>query len=331
MTEQQRLTTLAQEIVAPDEPDVIAHFVEFLKQVSASRHPNGTIRRFNQGRAAGCVDAEFSILDNLPPELGVGLFSRAATYPAWIRFAHASSASDREKDIRGMAIKVRQVTGSNLTPGATTQDFVFNSHPVMPASGPRDFFELLQAIEAGGMKQAWYFLSHPRSARIGLTARQNPTCHLDIPYWSATPYLFGPGRAVKYAVRPTSTRTSTLPNPLTATYLRDALAGHLAQAEATFDFMIQFQTDDRTMPIEDAMTEWNEGDSPFRTVARIRIPQQVIDRPEREAACEQVAFNPWNCLVDHRPLGGMNRARRDIYDAMAAFRRARAEPQLSSP
>ncbi|MET0163978.1 MAG: catalase, partial [Vicinamibacterales bacterium] len=318
MTEQSSSATLAEESVAPDEADVTARFVEFLKEASSKRQPTGILRRFNQGRAAGCVEAEFTTLDTLPSEYRVGLFSRAATYPAWIRFAHAASASDREKDIRGMAIKVRRVLGKNLTPGATTHDFVLNSHPVMPASGPRDFLELLQAMEAGGMTRAWYFLSHPRSARIGLTARKNPTSHLDIPYWSTTPYLFGPGRAVKYAVRPTSSRTSTLPTPLTDTYLHDALAAHLAQADATFDFMIQFQADGRTMPIEDAMIEWNERDSPFRTVARMRIPAQAIDAPERDADCEQVAFNPWNCLVDHRPLGGMNRARKNIYDAMAA-------------
>ena len=36
--------------------------------------------------------------------------------------------------------------------------------------------------------------------------------------------------------------------------------------------------------------------------------------------CEQVAFNPWHCLAEHRPLGGMNRARRQIYEAMAQLR-----------
>ena len=103
-----------------------------------------------------------------------------------------------------MAIKIRQMPGQNQTPGVTAQDFVLNSHPVMPASGPKDFLDLLQAMEAGGLTRAWYFLTHPRSARVGLAARQNPTCHLDIPYWSTTPYLFGPDRAVKYAARPTS-------------------------------------------------------------------------------------------------------------------------------
>ena len=188
---------LAQETVAQDEPEQTGRFIQFLKDVSARRFPTGVVRRFNQGRPAGCVEAEFSVLGELPADERVGLFAREATYPAWIRFANASSDSDRERDVRGVAIKVLHVPGNNLTPGATAQDFVLNSHPVMPASGPGDFLELLQAMEAGGFRRAMFFLSHPRSARVGLAARQNPTCHLDIPYWSATPYLFGTGRAVK--------------------------------------------------------------------------------------------------------------------------------------
>ena len=315
---------LAEETIAADEPELTARFIQFIKDVSVKRNPTGVIRRFNQGRTAACVEAEFTVPGDLPAELRVGLFARAATYPARIRFANASSASDREKDIRGMAIKVQLGPAENLTPGSTSQDFVLNSHPVMPASDPWNFLELLQAMEAGGLRSAMYFLSHPRSAQVGLAARKNPTCHLDIPYWSATPYLFGAGRAVKYFVRPTSPRTSTLPRPLTDSYLSDALAAHLAKSEATFDVTIQFQTDSRTMPIEDAMVEWKEADSPYRPVARIRIPPQQVTSPDRDNECEQAAFSPWNCLADHRPLGSMNRARKSIYPAMAEFRQARA-------
>jgi hypothetical protein len=112
-----------------------------------------------------------------------------------------------------------------------------------------------------------------------------------------------------------------LPNPLTDRYLRDRLAAHLAREDATFDFLVQFQTDSRRMPIEDASIEWFEHESPYRPVARIRIPAQPIDTPGADAACEALSFNPWHALPDHRPLGDFNRARRDIYRAMADFRR----------
>jgi hypothetical protein len=318
---------LARETPAADEARVTAAFIAFLQAASAARHPSGVMRRFNQGRAAGCVEAEFSVPDDLPPDCRVGLFAEARTYPAWIRFASATSASDRDRDVRGMSIQVSGIGGENLTPGATTQDFILNSHPVMMVAGPSEFLDLLQAVEAGGLRRVAYFLRHPGAARIAMASRQHPSSHLDIPYWSTTPYLFGAGRAVKYIVRPASGPTSTRPATRTDTYLRDALTRHLAGADASFDFLIQFQTDDRTMPIEDASVEWKERDAAYRRVASIRIPRQDVADPARESRCEEVSFNPWHALVDHRPLGGFNRARRDIYSAMARFRQEHAGRQ----
>ena len=172
----------------------------------------------------------------------------------------------------------------------------------------------------GGLRRILYFAAHPALARIGLAAQQHHSCHLDIPYWSATPYLFGSGRAVKYIVRPRSNRTSPMPSPLTDNYLSEALRKHLDAADATFDFLVQFQVDADRMPIEDATVEWKEEDSPYVAVASIRIPRQQIAAPET-AACEESAFDPWHSLVEHRPLGSLNRARRAIYPALSDFRR----------
>lgn len=314
---------LAQEVIDPDEAVVAAEFIAFLKDASAARHPTGVMPRFNQGRHSGCVDATLTVPDSLPADLRVGLFARPGRYPARIRFANAASTSDREKDLRGMSIQV-SVAGDNLTPGASTHDFVLNSHPVMMVGTTREFLELLRAVEAGGVRRVFYFLAHPGAARIALGARANPTSHLDITYWSTTPYLFGPGRAVKYIARPrTRGAATTLPNPLTDQYLRDALAARLADNDAEFDLMVQFQTDPAKMPIEDASVEWKEEDSPYRAVAQIVIPKQKLDEGDRGRFCEEAAFNPWHCLPEHRPLGNFNRARREIYHAMAAFRRER--------
>lgn len=312
-----------QERVEPDEAAVIADFVAFLTEASRRRHPTGPILRFNQGRASGCVEAEFTVLQGLPADLRVGLFADPRTYRAWIRFANASSQSDREKDVRGMSIKIYDVPGVNLTAGATTQDLVLNSHPVMVAADTRSFLELLRAMERGGLQQALYFIRHPRSARVGFAARANPSSHLDIPYWSTTPYLYGPDRAVKYFVRPCSPTSARPPDPLTDDYLGVALRTRLASAEACFDLMVQFQSDEQRTPIENAMVEWKESDSPYHAVARIRIPPQRVDDPARLRSCEETSFNPWHALAEHRPLGSMNRARREIYRAMAEFRRAR--------
>lgn len=308
------------ESISPGEEELAARFVEFMKASTLRRQPAGMRRRFNQGRATACVDAHFDVLPDLPPELRVGLFAAPRTYGATIRFANASSQSDREPDIRGMSIRLFHVAGENLTAGVTDQDFVLNSHPVMMAPDTRGFLELLQANEAGGFRRAMYFLTHPRALRAASAARNNPTCHLDLSYWSATPYLFGRGRAVKYIARPASPRRSPKPETLTDTYLQDAMRVRLEECDTTFDFMVQFHVDRRRTPIEDASVEWLPKVSPYVRVARIRIPCQAVGDPAREALGEQMAFSPWHCLADHRPLGGMNRARRDIYEAMARFR-----------
>ena len=317
---------IAEETIDDREEATIDDFIAFLKATSLKRNPTGTIPRFNQGRASGCVHASFVVPEGLAPEQRVGLFAKPATYAAWIRFANASSDTDRDADVRGMSIKVLDVPGRNLTAGATSQDFILNSHPVMVVPNTAEFLDLFRAMDAGGLELAGYFLRHPHAAVIGARARQHPRSHLDIPYWSTTPYLLGPGRAVKYIVRPTSATKSKRPSRLTDTYLRDALKERLSMAEASFEFCLQFQTDAAKMPIEDASVEWKEDDSPYVPVARIVIAPQDINLAETVSRCEAVVFNPWFSLVDHQPLGNMNRARRRIYQAMAAFRQAHGTP-----
>jgi hypothetical protein len=44
--------------------------------------------------------------------------------------------------------------------------------------------------------------------------------------------------------------------------------------EVVFEFLVQLQKDPVKMPVEDALTEWKESDSPFVRVALLRIPRQ---------------------------------------------------------
>jgi hypothetical protein len=316
-------TRIAEETVAADEAQAVQEFITFLKEASSRRaeQTHGPIRRFNQTRAAGCVDAEFVVPADLPAALRVGLFAGPASYRARIRFASATSTSDSDADIRGMSVKVMGVPGENLTAGVTDQDFVLNSQPVMMASNTRGFLEFLRAVEEPGFETGAYFVRHPKVALLVAKARKHHSCHLDLQYWSATPYLFGEGRAVKYSAWPTSGHHSPdPPHRPSAGYLTDALIARLAEGEATFELRVQLQTDPVTMPIEDAMEEWSERDSPYQRVATIRIPSQTFSDAEQSQACEAMRFDPWHALSEHRPLGGMNRARRAIYQAMADFR-----------
>ena len=100
------------------------------------------------------------------------------------------------------------------------------------------------------------------------------------------------------------------------------MAAHLDRADAEFEFLVQVRDPSRkkAMPVEDASVEWSEDRAPFRKVARIVIPRQTFDTPERMGICEHLSFNPWRSLLDHRPIGGINRARRPVYEAVSQRR-----------
>jgi hypothetical protein len=85
------------------------------------------------------------------------------------------------------------------------------------------------------------------------------------------------------------------------------------------------------MPVEDPTIEWSETDAPFVPVARITIPRQAFDSPEQMLFCENLSFTPWHCVDAHRPLGGLNRLRRSVYETISRVRHelnhaARKEP-----
>jgi hypothetical protein len=93
----------------------------------------------------------------------------------------------------------------------------------------------------------------------------------------------------------------------------------LASREMWFDFFVQRYVDDRT-PIEDALTEWKESVSPPVHVAKIIIPAQDFSSAHRARFCENLSFNPWHCLAEHKPLGVTNRVRKIIYREISAYR-----------
>ncbi len=322
---------IAEESPKDDEGAVTRELIELAKQASTEARDEALgndpsareVLRFNQPIGVACLKANFSVEPDLPPKLRVGLFASTRTYPAWIRFANATSQPDTKKDFRGMSIKLMGVSGAKLLGSYDTHDFVLNSHPVLFVGNPEDFRDFVDSNV--NSSPLLFFLNpfspHIKEFRIVLAGRQHHPSHLTIPYWSTTPYLFGQGQAVKYAAKPCNRNgDGKLPKKLTDGYLRDAVRKQMAAGGACFDFMVQFQTDAETMPIEDATIEWDEKVSPFLKVARIDIPPQTFESPAQLEFCENLAFNPWHSLPQHRPLGGLNRVRKDLYQAMADFR-----------
>jgi hypothetical protein len=49
------------------------------------------------------------------------------------------------------------------------------------------------------------------------------------------------------------------------------------------------------------------------TVARLRLPQQDIGGDDNLERMDAVSLTPWRCTADHRPLGNIMRARKEVY------------------
>ena len=221
-----------------------------------------------------------------------------------------------------MSIKLFQVEGGSLWGADGVQDFVLNSYPVLFAATPQDFLSFVEAVQD---EKVWKYFVNPRhfySLLVVWKGRAQIASPFDIRYWSTTPYRFGekPSTAVKYSVKPCSSITSKIPDQPAPDYLFDAMKHHLQQVAACFDFMVQFQTDPKAMPVEDASVEWDEDMSPFRTLATITIGDQEFQTKSARQQCERMSFNPWQSLAAHQPLGGINRVRKAVYAELTRFR-----------
>ena len=154
---------------------------------------------------------------------------------------------------------------------------------------------------------------------------------LQVQYFGAAPFLFGEGRVMKFSAAPCESidqgtieaLRSEAPSP---NYLKEALGATMSGCdEVCFDFMIQIrEAGEGELNIEDVTTTWDNELDNYKKVAKItfKAPQTPHGESE-EAHCEALAFTPWHSLAEHRPLGGINRLRRKVYDDSAAHRGAK--------
>jgi len=94
----------------------------------------------------------------------------------------------------------------------------------------------------------------------------------------------------------------------------------LKDSSACFILSAQFYKDSKKTPIEDPTIEWNSKDAPWVDLARIDIPSQRFTSEAQMDFCENLSFTPFSFSNDHRPLGGINRARKAVYEGISELR-----------
>lgn len=314
-----------------DEQALAHEIAAVIEQSIRDDYLPGHARRDAHPKAHGCVTAEFQILDALPKHLSAGTFVPGKTYQALIRFSNGSKdarRADRKGDARGMAIKLLGVTGKKLLEDesqATTQDLILISHPVFFANDPRRYLSVVKRATSDSVLQKMLIPAHlgVKGAVIAFkTSRKKISNPLQTRYWSTVPYQLGIGperQAVKYSARSCAPTKDPIPDDAGDNYLRDALRTTLQAGDACMEFLVQPRSSS-SLSVEDSMTEWKESEAPFLKVATIRIPRQAFDTAAQNEACENLSFNPWHTLPEHKPLGVTNRMRKVIYEQISRVR-----------
>jgi catalase len=307
----------------------------------------GPVHRGQHAKSTGDVKARLIVDPHRPAETRFGIFETNRTFDAIVRFSNGSGSMnpDANRDARGMAIKVLGVEGPRAFEEAgdtDTQDFVMINFPVFPFRNARQYMKFMAwrrffvgKLGAIGNSIAplvffipWRF---DQFAKIGIRLAGNSRSPLVESYFSMSPYRLGQ-RAIKFKVVPQQINFEDLPSAESAEKHQDdqlsrALTQHLSTREARFDFELQFQQDPREMPIEDTTVVWSESVSKPVKVATLIIDTVDLTSPEstkfRESV-ENMSFNPWHGLEAHRPLGGINRLRKAVYQASTHARRLSA-------
>jgi hypothetical protein len=295
-----------------------------------------------------CVGATFEVFDLvrtipdpvLAARLARGLFARPGRYPAAVRFANAASTvyADSKADVRAMSFSVT-LPADLATSTVTRQDFSMNNASTFPINDARAFASLMLVNEAATavsrLKAAWSLSFHDlwalgTTAVLGVKQQRTPLKpYQQQRYWSTVPFAHGTDDAVKYSAMPLAGNTAE-PVGTGFDVLRDELIRHLEHdpEPASFDFALQLLDTERmthkgnrheaSFWIENAIVDWNEAEAPFHVVGRLTLERHSVVPDE---ACQSAHIDVTeNALPEHRPLGGINRAR---WAAESASRKAR--------
>lgn len=332
------------EVISDDEAETFDKIEQgFIKIMEANRDKEGHDMRTSHAKATGLLTGSLEILSDLPEELAQGIAARPGRYDVLVRFAQGPGEllEDRISTHRGMAIKVLGVEGSRIAEGReqATQDLVLEPGPAFIHSTPKTFLADFKGGVANapampmGLKSTVSNVARVTNAMLGDSSKiLNFLGHSSVHplaenYFSQAPLRWGDymakvAMAVSQetldAIGDLKIDASDDPNAF-----RHAMVDYFRDNGATFEFRVQLNTGLDDMPIEDASVEWPQDESPYELVAILTLPpQEAYSEQRRMLFDDKLSFSPANGLEDHRPLGGVMRARLAIYPVMSQRRGA---------
>ncbi|MBB4155211.1 catalase [Sphingomonas jinjuensis] len=349
-----RYTPDVEEIAADEQRTVQQLNESFDTILETTAEDYGHAVRSVHAKAHGLLRGRLTIDEGLAPELAQGLFATPGEHPVLMRMS--TNAGDILDDAislpRGLAIKVLDVDGERL-PGAEgrTQDFIMVNGKVFQAKTAEAFAKNLKLLaattdKAEGAKKVLSTVLRGVSSALGAVGIESATINtlggaphsepLGETYYSATPFRYGDFIAkfslVPYAGEQLRLEGKTIDPAGRPNAIRETVQQEMMSIDAAWELRVQLCRDLEAMPIEDATVEWDEEFSPFQRVGMIHADHQDSWSDKNVTLIdEKTRFSVWTGLAAHRPLGSINRARKDTYRHSADFRQARNRCPIHEP
>ncbi len=331
------------EQVAPGEAGTIEQLnAAFDTILERTAEDYGHAVRSVHAKSHGVLEGELIVDRDLPPELAQGLFATPGTHKVLIRLS--TNAGDILPDViglpRGLAMKVFDVVGERL-PGAegSAQDFVMVNSPVFQAKSADKFLGSLKLLarttdRMQGAKKAMSGVLRGVNSALQAVGVTSPAVNalggapnvepLGETYYSVTAFRYG-DHIAKFSLRPLATDMAILSGKTIEVdgredAIREEVRKEMRAFDAEWEFRVQLCRDLDRQPVEDPTVAWDEEEAPFRRVGVVRAASQDSWDPARVEVNEETRFGPWTGIAAHRPLGNVNRARREPYRHSADFR-----------
>jgi hypothetical protein len=345
------------ERLEPGEAVTIKGLIAAMRYVNEKTFADaGHAIRSVHAKTQGILEGYLQVDAGLPIELAQGLFAKPGRYPVVMRFSTLPGdiLDDSVSTPRGLSVKIIGVEGERLSgsEGDVTQDFVLVNGPAFGAPTPKKFLPVITLLSKttnrmqGLKKLLSAVMRRVQWAIVAITGQPNttvatlggqPETHiLGETFYNQAPVRFGDFIA-KISVAPVSSELVALKGaPLNVSGIsngiREAVVAFFEQSGGAWEVRAQLCTDLELMPIENAAAVWPEYLSPYRRVAQIEVAPQTAWSEARSAAVDDgMQFSPWHGLAAHRPLGGIMRARKEVYAAAKRFRAQRNGRVIEEP
>lgn len=239
------------EVIAPDEAKLFAELpAEFNRmQRNVAADEGATPQRGLHNKSHLAMRGTLTVIDGLPDVYRQGFFKTPGTHQTWVRFSNGQGVrqEDRRPDLRGMAVKVLNAPGDNLS-AEKSFDIVLNNFSSQPARNILQFMTFIRAQSNPltlPIKLAHY-LGFGEAKRILSWAAANlgnrVTSLATTDFFTGLPLKYGP-YACRIRLRPNNGQAPTSAVTSERDYLRWDLVRRIGVADQRWDVLVQLYTD----------------------------------------------------------------------------------------